>query len=219
MRLPSTEHMTHPWVIARIAPDFELLDVWALPAQGRRDEFSDLIDIVTSLDPTGAGWSGATRALFALRLRLGAWCGWDHAASPLPIPGGSETTLRVRVPEGLRDTTTHPRGIGSARFVPIYRTDDEWAAEISNSTVHGVLQLAWVDEGNGVYRGRLGVYVKPRGRLGVTYLAFIRPFRHLVVYPELIRQVERDWSRRPRLRDQPARARRTRQTRPARATQ
>jgi hypothetical protein len=110
-----------------------------------------------------------------------------------------ETTLSDRVPEDLRDTATPPVSVRSTTFVPIYRTDDEWAAEISNSTVHGVLHLAWVDQGGGVYRGQLGIYVKPRGRLGATYLALIGPFRHLVVYPALMRQVGRAWDARRRV--------------------
>jgi hypothetical protein len=42
----------------------------------------------------------------------------------------------------------------------------------------------------------MGVYVKPRGRLGAAYIAAIAPFRHLVVYPALIRQIEREWDAR-----------------------
>jgi hypothetical protein len=197
MRIPNAEHERHPWLIARIAPDFELIDAWALPAHGRGDEFSTLIEIVTSLDPTGGPWSPVTRALFSLRFRMGSWFGWDRAGSSLPIPGRTETTLSARVPDGLRDTTTRATTVGGATFVPLYRTDDEWAAEISNRTVHAVLQLGWIREGHGVHGGRLGVYVKPRGAFGVAYMALIAPFRHLIVYPELTRQVGRAWKARP----------------------
>ena len=34
MRLPNSAHEARPWVIGEIAPDFRLLDVWALPVQG-----------------------------------------------------------------------------------------------------------------------------------------------------------------------------------------
>jgi hypothetical protein len=196
MRLPNATHEAHPWVIAQVAPDFKLLDVWGLPAQGGPDEFAALVEIVTSLDPARGDSSRATRALFSLRHRLGAWLGWDDAASKLPIPGCTETTLSARVPEDLRDTTTRPIVVSSTRFIPIYRTDDEWAAEISNGTVHAVLHLGWVEESEGIYRGQMGVYVKPRGRLGGTYMALIGPFRHLIVYPALMRQVERAWDAR-----------------------
>ncbi len=204
LRLPNAAHETHPWVIAQVAPDFKLLDVWRLPAQGRADEFPTLVELVTSLDPA-KGDSRATRALFALRWRLGAWFGWDDAATTtLPVPGRTETTLSARVPDDLRDTVTRPVTVGSATFVPIYRTDDEWAAEISNSTVHAVMHLAWVEEGAGVHRGQMGVYVKPRGRFGAAYMALIGPFRHLIVYPALMRQIARAWDTRPRV-DSPAR--------------
>jgi hypothetical protein len=46
----------------------------------------------------------------------------------------------------------------------------------------------------------MAVYVKPRGRFGEAYMAFIKPFRYLIVYPALERQIERAWNRR-----QPAR--------------
>lgn len=195
MRLPNAAHEGHPWVIAQIAPDFELLDVWGLPAQGGSDEFATLVEIMASIDPASGG-SRATRALFSLRYRLGDLLGWDDAADKLPIPDRSETTLSARVPENLRDTTTRPVVVSSTTFVPLYRTDDEWAAEISNRTVHAVLHLAWIDQGQGVYRGQMGIYVKTRGKLGAMYMASIGPFRHLIVYPALMRQIERAWEAR-----------------------
>lgn len=196
MRLANSEHESRPWVIAQVASDFRLLDVWGLPAEGGRDEFATLVEIVTSLDPAAGDSSTATRTLFALRHRLGAWFGWDEPAGKLPIPGCTETSLSARVPEALRDTTTPPIAVSSTTFMPIYRTDDEWAAEISNGTVHAVLHLAWVDRGEGIYRGQMAVYVKTRGRLGEAYMALIGPFRHLIVYPALMRQTKRAWEAR-----------------------
>ncbi len=81
-------------------------------------------------------------------------------------------------------------------FAPLYRTDVEFAAELSNRTVHGVMHLAWVDQGEGRYQGQMAVYVKPRGWFGSAYMALIRPFRHWVVYPALMRQIERAWNAR-----------------------
>ena len=40
----------------------------------------------------------------------------------------------------------------------------------------------------------MAVYVKPRGR--EQYMTFIAPFRHWVVYPALLRQIERAWQAR-----------------------
>ena len=195
MRLPRAEHAGHPWVIARIAPEFELIDAWALPAQGGRDDFGALLEIMAAVDGASAE-SALTRALFRVRYQLGAWFGWDDAARQLPIPGCTETTLSQRLPVNLRGSATG-LDLSPAGFTPLYRTRDEWAAELSNGTVHAVLHLAWVEQGNGRHRGQMGIYVKPRGRLGATYMTLIRPFRHRIVYPALMRQIGRAWQARP----------------------
>jgi Protein of unknown function (DUF2867) len=200
MRLPNSVHEAHPWVITRIAPDFRLLDAWALPVHGGPDDFGTFLDVMGAADPVHEGAS-LSRFLFWVRLRLGEWFGWDDAGKKQPIPGCAETSLRARLPgelqgsaEGTAISATMRRVAGG--FAPVYRTADEAAAEISNGTVHGVLHLAWVPEGGGRYRAQMGVYVKPRGPLGQAYLAFIGPFRHLVVYPALMRQIARAWQAR-----------------------
>lgn len=140
------------------------------------------------------GKSRSTRVLIGIRSHVGGWLGWDDLPDQLPIPGEDETTLSTRLPDDLRDSASE-LGLISRSFKPLYRTDVEWAAELSNRTVHAVLLLAWVEEAQGRYRGQLAVYVKPRGRLGELYMALIAPFRHHVVYPALLRQVGDAWSR------------------------
>jgi hypothetical protein len=98
----------------------------------------------------------------------------------------------VTSPDDLRNTATG-LDFRSLPFDPLYRTDTEFAAEVSNKTVRGVLHLAWVDRGAGRYQGQMAVYVKPRGRFGQAYMAFIKPFRYLIVYPALMRRIERAW--------------------------
>jgi Protein of unknown function (DUF2867) len=194
MRLSNNEHESHHWRISEVAPDFRLEDVWALPAQGGPEDFATLLEVMASLDPAKGG-SRATRALFGIRWRVGGWLGWDDAPRPLAIPDDSETSLSARLPEDLRDTAPDPK-LRPAHFTPLYRTDVEWAAELSNRTVHAVMHLAWVEQGEGLYQGQMGVYVKPRGAFGAAYMAVIAPFRHRVVYPALMRQIERDWNAR-----------------------
>lgn len=199
MRIPNSTHEAHPWVMSRIASDFKLLDVWELPAEGGPDDFGTFLEIVAALDPTKSG-SASSRFLFAVRDRLGALFGWDDAEER-PIPGHDETSLAARLPAELRGSATGPQLSGALKesgggFVPLFRTDGEWAAEISNATVHGVLQVAWVAQGEDRYRPHLGIYVKTRGRLGKMYLLLIDPFRHLIVYPALMRQVKRAWDAR-----------------------
>ena len=206
MRLPNAAHESGPWRIRQIAPDFTVEDVWALPVHGGAEDFQTLLDTTASFDPANAQ-SLPTRVLWRVRDRLGSWFGLgrisapieggrDDAAGKLPIPGTNETSLTDRLPDDLRNTAAD-LDFGSLPFVPLYRTAVEFAAEISNQTVHGVMHLAWVDQGgDGRYEAQMAVYVKPRGRLGKGYMALIAPFRHWVVYPALMRQIGRAWNAR-----------------------
>lgn len=194
MRLPNSEHESHAWRIREVAPDFRLEDVWALPVRGGAEDFVALLEVMSSIDPADAE-SRATRALFSIRYRLGGLFGWDDAPHPLAIPHDNETTLSARLPEDLRNSAAG-LDLRVTDFTPLYRTDVEWAAELSNRTVHAVMHLAWVEKGKGLYQGQMGVYVKPRGRFGAAYMAAIAPFRHRIVYPSLMREIERAWNAR-----------------------
>lgn len=198
--IPGSMHERPLWEIAKIAPDFELLDVWALPVEGAREDFAAFLDTMASLDPVDARFS-LSHALFWVRFRLGSLFGWDDPSKTRPIPGCTETTLLARLPDHLRATAGTSLLEGALRragggFTPLYRTDSEAAAEISNDTVHGVLHLGWVEQADGRYRAHLAVYVKPRGVLGKLYPNLIQPFRLLIVYPALLRRIGRAWGRR-----------------------
>ncbi len=133
--------------------------------------------------------------LFAARMRLGNWFGWDKNTNTLPIPGCTEASLYERLPDDLKHT--RPALDDDAMFRPIFRTDRELASETSNSTVHAIMHVGWVDQGDGTYRGQMGVYVKSRGRLGPIYMTLIAPFRHWIVYPAMMRSIGRQWDARP----------------------
>ena len=190
MRLPNAAHVSRPWRIHEIVPDFRLEDVWVLPTPGRADEFPILVEGFASVDPAKTA-SCATRALWSLRWKLGDLFGLDDPGSGL---GSRVTTLRERLPDDLRAAA----GPAFERlpFTSLYLTDDEFAAEIANQTMHGVLHLGWVAEGSGGYRGQMAVYVRPNGFLGNAYMTAIKPFRHLVIYPQMLRAMERRWHER-----------------------
>ena len=194
MRIPDTAHTSRPWRIHEIAHDFHLEDVWALPTPGGPDDFPRLVRQTATRDGSTTQ-SPAARALFAIRRRLGTLLGWDDLDSGV---GTRVPTLRDRLPADLRDAPTGP-GFETLPFTPVYLTDDEWAAELANRTVHAVLHLSWVPDGAGGHRGQMAVLVKPNGLFGTVYMAAIAPFRHLVVYPALMRAIGQRW------RDDPAR--------------
>jgi hypothetical protein len=180
MRLPNTAHTSRPWRIHELTRDFRLEDVWALPTPGGADDFPRLVEWFASGE-SSKGSSRAGRVLFGIRWKLGKLFGWDD-----PDAG-----LGSRVPD-LRDARTGP-DFNKLPFTSLYLIDDEWAAEIANRTMHGVLHIGWVPDGVGGYRGQMAVYAKPNGRLGIAYMAAIRPVRHLIVYPQMMKQIGRNW--------------------------
>jgi hypothetical protein len=196
-KLPDSAQTSRPWRIHELVRDFQLLDVWALPTPGGPDDFPRLVEIVASSDTNSD--SQAAQALWAIRWKLGEVFGWDEV-DPDDLPDWQ--MLRDRLPQDLRDGPTGPE-FAELPFEPVYLLDDEWAAEIANKTVHGILHLSWVPDGHGAYRGQMSVYVKPNGLLGKAYLAAIQPFRHLVVYPPLLRRLERAWREEGELRSSP----------------
>lgn len=194
MRLPTTAHTSQPWRIHEIAHDFRIEDVWALPTPGGPDDFPRLIAMSTSTDPE-RGSSAVVRAMFAIRWKVGALLGWDEESSGA---GTRVATLRDRLPADLRDGPAPPELAGSLPFRALYVTESEWAAEIANRTMHGVMHLGWVPDGSGGYRGQMAVLVKPNGLLGRAYMAAILPFRYFVVYPRMLDEIGRRWRARPR---------------------
>jgi hypothetical protein len=190
MRLPASAHTSQPWRIHELTRDFRLEDVWALPTPGGPDDFPRLLRLATSLDPEQSS-SAAVRALFAIRWKVGGLFGWDDSESGI---GSRVPTLRDRLPADLRDAPSPPSP-ETLPFSPLYVTENEYAAELANRTVHGVLHLGWVADESGGYRGQMAVLVKPNGRLGEAYMAAISPFRHLLVYPQMLREFGRAWER------------------------
>jgi hypothetical protein len=189
MRLRSSAHTFRPWRIHEIAYDFRLEDVWRLATPGGPEDLSRLVAAVAAGDPSNNP-SWAARTLFAIRWKLGEWLGWDEDAGGV---GARVPTLRDRLPADLRALPPGP-AFETLPFRSLYLTQHEYAAEIANATMHGVLHLGWVRDGSdGDYHAQLAVLVKPNGLVGNAYMAAIRPFRHLVVYPPMIRQIEQSW--------------------------
>lgn len=126
-----------------------------------------------------------------MRWKIGSLLGWDEPGSGLDsrVP-----TLRDRLPANLRDTAA-PQ-LQALPFTSLYVTDDEFAAEIANRTMHGVMHIGLVTDEAGGHSGQMAVLVKPNGLFGDAYMAAIKPFRHLIVYPAMLREFERSWQAR-----------------------
>jgi hypothetical protein len=144
MRIPREKHTARPRRIHEIAPDFVLEDVWALPTPGGPDDFTALVEAMTG-GRLEDGASPVGRFIWAVRWKLGRWFGWDREDGGL---GNRVSSLRERLPDDLRDRPTAP-SMDNSPFTPVYMTDDEYAAEIANTTtMHGILHLGWVRTGD-----------------------------------------------------------------------
>ena len=188
-RLPEAEHTNRPWLIHEIAPDFEVEDVWAFRTPGAGpDDFPVMMD---ALRATGGPDEGPplVRLLFAVRWKLGALFGWDTPAEGL---AGRVETLLDRLPPDLRQDAAGTAVPGTP-FTVLYELHDEYAMEMANKTVHDICHLGWVPAEGGGHELRMAALVKPNGLLGRLYMAAIKPFRYLIVYPALTRQWERAW--------------------------
>jgi hypothetical protein len=188
MSLPSSAHTSRPWRIHEIASDFKLEDVWELPGRGGPSDFPRLVQLITSFDPSRSS-SRVFRALWATRWKVGRLLGWDDPDGGL---GSRVTTLHDRLPADLVRRGRGP-DFAALPFTSLYLTDDEFAAEIANETMHGVMHIGAVEDEVGSFRAQMAVLVKPNGRLGNAYMAAIRPFRHLIVYPALMREGAQLW--------------------------
>ena len=188
MRLPDAAHTSQPWRIHEVTRDFGLEDVWSPPEVGGKDDFPRLVHLIASYDPAHSA-SAATRTLFAIRWKLGALLGWD---GPNAGVGSRVPTLRGRLPADLSDGPIGP-AFDALPFTSLYLTEDEWAAEAANRTMHGVMHIGWVPDLTGGFRAQMAVLVKPNGLFGSAYMAAIRPFRYLIVYPAIMREMGRTW--------------------------
>jgi hypothetical protein len=189
-RIDPAEHLAAPLRVHGLASDFELLDVWEYPIRARPPhDLPYFLAFARRVQTEMVAGRGPAAWLFRLRAAMGRAFGWDDKPEPLPIPGCEETTLRARLDPA--DVAEPPDAMG---FALVYELPNEALHEISNSTVHALMHIAWVDKGDGTHAPRMAVYVKPRGWLGRLYMAIISPFRHLVVYPAMMRTLSTAWS-------------------------
>lgn len=188
MRVPNAAHTSRPWRIHELTYDFRLEDVWELAGAGGPQAFRTLVQLLASYDPARSA-AAPVRMLFAIRWKIGGLLGWDGPAHGV---GSRVPTLRERLPADLRAAPSGPDSAASP-FSSLYLLEDEWAAEIANQTVHGVVHIGRIPEEGGGLSAHMAVYVKPNGLLGEAYMAAIRPFRYLIVYPVLLRELERSW--------------------------
>jgi hypothetical protein len=191
MRSSTEAHRANRWRVHALAADFEVIDVWRFDLRGGKGGFVRFVEVFWAGMAEAEGWT-----LSRMRVAIGRLMGWDQAPHSLPIPGRTETSVADRLTAGDRQRNLvrqgEPSPLPAASVKAVYRFDDEALFEVSNDTVHALLHLSQVDGD-----AELAVYIKSRGLFTRLYMAAIRPFRHLYLYPRLIARIEELWRTAP----------------------
>ncbi|MEC3957902.1 DUF2867 domain-containing protein [Nocardia sp. CDC153] len=195
MRIPTDTHTARPWRIHEFTRDFRVEDVWSFRTPGAGPDDFPLMLAALRAYAGPAKDSLAVRFLFAARWKLGAVFGWDKPDNGFD---GRVRSLRESLPPDIPASQDNYVVPGTP-MTELYVLDNESAMELANKTVHTIMHLGWVPGEDGDYELRMAALVKPNGTFGRLYMAAIKPFRYLIVYPALTRQWERAWHDRDRL--------------------
>ncbi len=176
-------------LVHELLGDVPLHDVWTadLPGGAAGATLRDVPGFLPEPGGPGLGW--ATEQLFRLRAWLGRMFGWDRDRIGLDP---KSYVHRLRVADRERSLTP-PGSAGPGPFRVVFELEGEALLEVRNATVHAFLSTSLEPTGEG-YRVWLAIYVKPVSRWTRWYMALIEPFRRLVIYPALIRRMEREWN-------------------------
>ena len=186
-----SKHMQHPWRAHALLRDFEIEDVWRLPITLTADQSAALVRgrLLGSL--ADIQHQGLPGFLFKIRIFVGNVLGWnDEPETEVALRPGS---LRERYAKAEGLTAEQLPKLTGAQFAPVYLLENEFLDEIENATVQAALHLGRVPINDSDFTMQMTIYVKPKGLFGRTYMAAIKPFRHWIVYPAIMRLVEKRW--------------------------
>jgi hypothetical protein len=189
MRIDSGEFRARALRVHALLHDVPLEDAWAAPLSGggAGRTIQDLRNVML------AGRQAApalVQGLFWLRSRIGVLLGWDQ-----PRPAWSAESYADRLSPADRAQSLVAPGTPDGDFRVLYRFEDEQLNELRNATVHAFMSLS-IRPTPGGYLVYMGVFVRPVHRFTRLYMRAIAPFRRLVVYPALIRTVQKAWAER-----------------------
>ena len=192
IKIDKQGHWVQPWKVHSLLTDFRVEDVWRVPVVLEADHSLQLFierfyETNDQLVKNGLVW-----ALFRFRHILGKIFKWDEKIKVDQLAPGSIRERYAREEHLSFEDLPHP---GSQHFIPVYQLQNEFLAEIENKTVHAAVHLGRVPSENGQYGIQMAVYVKPKGLLGKLYMQLIKPFRHWIVYPALMKEAKARWER------------------------
>lgn len=187
--MTKAEFKQKPLRVHRFLADVPLHDIWVIQLPGGGDgrtlaDFQRLLAFgdLQRANPMVAG-------LFKLRWLLGRLFRWDDKNIALPA-----VSYVHRLTDDDRQRSSVEPGSDTDLGHVIYRFENEALSEIINGTVHAFALTAMEHTADG-YTVFLGIYVKKVNWFTPFYMALIDPFRKLIVYPAIIRNLQRTWVR------------------------
>ena len=189
MRIDPGEFRARPLRVHALLHDVPLEDAWAVPLLGG-GAGRTILDLRAVMVAGREAAPAIVNGLFWLRGRIGALFGWDQQR-----PAWNAESYAGRLSPADRAQSLVAAGTADGSFSLLYRFEDEQLGELRNATVHAFLSLSIRPTPNG-YLAYLGVFVRPVHRFTGLYMAAIAPFRRLVVYPAVIRRMQRVWAER-----------------------
>jgi Protein of unknown function (DUF2867) len=163
-----------------------LHDVWAIDLPRMRSGIT-LDEFLRTAGALPFTPSAVVRALLGIRLFVGRLLVWDREPDATV-----RETFATRLTTADRSKSLALAGTREGPFRIVYRFENEQLLELSNRTAHAAALSALAETAH-AYRFYFAVYVRTVGRLTPFYMAFIDPFRKLIVYPALLRSVRTTW--------------------------
>jgi len=200
MRVTAEEYEQLELRAHSLLADVPLHDAWSVELEGGEPgcTISDVRALI-SLETLAAG-NRAARLLFRIRSALGRSFGWDRE----PVRASRESFIH-RLSDVDRERSLVAPGTPEGAFRILFVSPREAISEIQNSTVHAFSVVALLERPGG-YRLYWGIYVLPVGRFTRWYMHLIDPFRRIIIYPAMLRQIRSVWDQRRSLQDQSQRA-------------
>ena len=189
MRIDPVEYERLDLRAHSLLADVALHDVWAVDLPGGRPGRT-VLDVLAAISVKSLRRVTPTVTfLFWLRGWLGRVLGSDRAR-PRPPRDSFVSRLTAAEREASLVTPGTPDGSRWTLFV----SPRESISELQNATVHAFSVIVLANRSEG-YRLYWAIYVRPVSRLTVWYFRLIDPFRRLVIYPAVLREIRRAWAR------------------------
>ena len=187
-QISSEEFTRLPLRVHDLLAGVPLHDVWAIDLPRVRSGIT-LDQFLQAANARSCALPTPVRALVGIRMVIGQRLGWDREP---PAEAWKSFASRLTAPD--RSRSLAPPGTREGLFRVVYRFENEQLLELINRTAHAAALSALFETAN-AYRFYFGVYVRNVSRFTPVYMALIDPFRKLLVYPSILRDVRAKWNK------------------------